>query len=153
MLEENRLHTWMPMIPQNGPHILSPDFIYLNHGPLDRVILKAAFLQCKTINYLQMNVGRKWNLFLEAWAQQHSSFMFYLIFLSIHDASKIQKKFSWPRVHRWEKWSQSGKMLPGGRTEIENIKSAKSNIFNFNSATRWHFWTLNPFFPSMDPWS
>ncbi len=36
---------------------------------------------------------------------------------------------------------------------IENVKAAKSDIFNFNSATRWHFWTFNTLFPSMDPWS
>ena len=27
------------------------------------------------------------------------------------------------------------------------LKSAKSNVFNSNSATRWKFWTLNPLFP------
>ena len=30
-------------------------------------------------------------------------------------------------------------MPPGGRAEIENVKYAKSDIFNFNSATRWPF--------------
>ena len=32
-------------------------------------------------------------------------------------------------------------------------KSAKSDIFNFSSATGWRFWTLNPLFLSMDPCS
>ncbi len=55
----------------------------------------------------------------------------------------------WPRVHRWEKWSQSGKMPPGGRSEIENDKYAKNDIFNFNSATKWRFWSFTPLLLSM----
>ncbi len=55
-----------------------------------------------------------------------------------------------PRVHRWEKWSQSGKTPPVGRAEIENVKYAKSDIFNFNSATRWRFRTFTPLFTSME---
>ena len=32
------------------------------------------------------------------------------------------------------KCGQSGKTSPGGRAKIENVKYAKSDIFNFNSA-------------------
>ena len=38
--------------------------------------------------------------------------------------------------------SQSGKTPTGGRAEIENVKYAKSYIFNFNFVIRWHFWTF-----------
>ena len=76
--------------------------------------------------------------------------MFCLIFLWSHDVSKIWKTLFWPRVHRWEKWGLSGKMPPGGRAEIENVKYAKCDIFNFNSTTRWHFWTFTPLFRSME---
>ena len=86
-------------------------------------------------------------------AQIHPSFMFCLIFSPIQNVSKTWMILFWPRVHRWEKWSQLWKMPPGGRAEIENVKSAKSDIFNFSSATRWHFSTLDPLFPSMDHWS
>ena len=48
----------------------------------------------------------------------------------------------WPRAHGWEKWSQSGKMPANGRAEIENVKSTKSDIFNFNSATIGDIFTL-----------
>ncbi len=46
-----------------------------------------------------------------------------------HDVSKIWMILFWPRVHRCEKWSQSGKTPPGGRAEIGNVKYAK----------KWHF--------------
>ena len=83
-------------------------------------------------------------------AHNHSSFTFCLIFLTSHDAWKIWMILFWPRVHRWEKLSQSGKMPPGGKAEIENGKYAKSEIFNFNSSTGWHFWTFTPLFLSME---
>ena len=57
--------------------------------------------------------------------------------------SKIWMILFWPRVHRWERWSQSGKTLPGGRAEIKNVKYAKSDIFHFNSATMWTFELLH----------
>ena len=82
-------------------------------------------------------------------AQKHSSFTFCLIFLSSQNVSKIWMIIFWPRVHRLQRWSQSEKMPPGGRAEIENVKYAKSNIFNLTSATRWHFWTFTPLFLSM----
>ncbi len=34
---------------------------------------------------------------------------------------KIWMILFWPRVHRWEKWSQGRKTPPGGRAEIENV--------------------------------
>ncbi len=83
-------------------------------------------------------------------AQKHWLFTFCLIFLSNDHVSKIWMILFWPRVHRWEMWSQSGKTPPGGRGEIENVKYAKSDIINFNSATRWHFWTFTPLFTSME---
>ncbi len=85
-------------------------------------------------------------------AQKHWFFTFCLIFLSNHYVSKIWMILFWPRVDRWEKWSQNGKMPPGGRVEIENIRYAKSDILNFNSTTRWRFWTLTPLFQSMECW-
>ena len=45
----------------------------------------------------------------------------------------------WQKVCRREKWSQSGKAPSGGEAEIENDKYATCVIFNFSSATRWHF--------------
>ncbi len=83
-------------------------------------------------------------------ARKHPFFTFWLIFLSSHDVSKIWMISFWSRIHRWEKWSQSGKMPPGGRAEIENVKSAKSHLFNFKSATRWHIWAFTPLFLSME---
>ncbi len=54
-----------------------------------------------------------------------------------------------------KKLSQSGKMPPGDKAEIENVKYANGGIFHFISATRWRFWTLTPLIPSMsmDPQS
>ena len=56
-------------------------------------------------------------------------------------------------IDAWEKWSQSGKMPsqsgkmpPGDKAEIENAKYAKSDIFNFNSTPRCRFWTFTPLF-------
>ena len=83
-------------------------------------------------------------------AQKHSFFTFCLIFLSSHDAKNIWMILFWPKVYRWERWSQSGKMPPAGRAQIKNVKYAKSDIFNFNSTTRWHIWTFTPLFLSMD---
>ena len=83
-------------------------------------------------------------------APKHWFFTFFQIFLSSHDVSKIWMIHFWPRVHRLEKWSQSWKMPPGGRAEIESVKYAKSDIFNFNSATRWRFGTFTPLLPSME---
>ncbi len=37
-----------------------------------------------------------------------------------------------------------------GRAEIENLKYAKSNIFNFNSITKWCFWNFTPLSISME---
>ncbi len=59
----------------------------------------------------------------------------------------------WAVFHRLEKWSKSSKALPGGGVEIENITFYIFNIFNFSSATRWHFSTLTSLLPSIDPWS
>ena len=66
---------------------------------------------------------------------------------------KIWMILFWPRIYRWEKWSQYGKMQFSGWAGTENATSEKSDIFNFSSATRWHNWALNPLFQSMDPWS
>ncbi len=49
-----------------------------------------------------------------------------------------------------EKWSQSGKMPSGGRAEIENVKSAKSDILQFqlcNQVKKYHsdFWYVTNF--------
>ena len=44
-------------------------------------------------------------------------------------------------------------MPPGGRAEIENVKHAKSDILNFNSATKWRYGTFTPPFPSVEQWN
>ena len=70
-----------------------------------------------------------------------------------HQAA-MYKKTEWYFFDQGEKWSQIGKTPPagasGGRAEIENVTYAKSDIFNFNSATGWCYWTFTPLFPSME---
>ncbi len=53
-------------------------------------------------------------------------------------------------VHRYEKWSNHSKALPGGGVEIGNVTFCIFNIFNFNSATMWRFTTLTSLFPSFN---
>ncbi len=58
-------------------------------------------------------------------AQKHSFFTFCLIFLSSHNVSKIWMILSWPRVHRWEKWSQLGKCHLVAELKLKTLNMQK----------------------------
>ena len=52
-------------------------------------------------------------------------------------------------------WKNEVKVEDGGRAETDNVKYAKSDFFNFNSATTDTFELFVPLhtlFPYMDPW-
>ena len=59
--------------------------------------------------------------------------------------------FFGPRVHRWEKLGRSGKTPPGDRAEIENVKYAKGDVFNFNPATQVALFNFYSTFPIYGP--
>ena len=58
----------------------------------------------------------------------------------------------WPRVHRWEKWSQSGKTPPSGRAEIIERLNRRKVTFSISTPPSggafecllhfYHLWTI-----------
>ncbi len=86
----------------------------------------------------------------EAEKQWYFTFCLIILLTRYTMYKKIWTPLIWVRVHRWGKWSQSGKAPSGGEAEIGNVKYATGVIFIFSSATRRHFSTLTPLFSTMD---
>ncbi len=47
----------------------------------------------------------------------------------LKETKKKQLSFTFYILHRWEKWSQSGKAPSSGRAEIEYVNYAKMTLF------------------------
>ena len=63
---------------------------------------------------------------------------------------KNRRGVFWQRLQRWDTWSQSWKVRPGVRAEIENATWCIIYIFNFSSAISGHFSDVSTLFTSMD---
>ena len=68
----------------------------------------------------------------------HHNYQVTLKIPDMHEAKFVNKQhtkslgaFFWQLFHRWGKWSQSWKVLPGGRSEIKNVMWCMIYSFNF----------------------